>query len=162
MPSAGLCRKPGIDALRGADILLQELHDLQLPQQDFAVFGSGPLIVRRLIPASNDIDVLCRGDAWEHLKRVGERQYLPEYDVEIVTLSKGRLTFGTRWGIGDFDVELLIDTAEIIDDLPFVQLQYVVEYKTIAGRPKDHIHLQALQNSGFAISDTSLCEKRRR
>ena len=41
------------------------------------------------------------------------------------------MTFGREWGIGDFNVTELIETAEMIDSLPFVRLEYVVRYKTI-------------------------------
>ena len=56
----------------------------------------------------------------------------------------GALTFGTRWGIGDFDVGELIATAEIIEDLPFVQLEHVVAYKKIRASERDLVHLKAL------------------
>jgi hypothetical protein len=61
---------------------------LHLPRQDYAVFGSGPLLVRDLIPASNDIDVLCRGGAWEQVNTIGEVKHLPEYDVEYKTIAR--------------------------------------------------------------------------
>ena len=41
------------------------LRSLDLPMGDFAVFGSGPLIVRGIIEAANDLDVVSRGRAWE-------------------------------------------------------------------------------------------------
>jgi len=41
----------------------------------------------------------------------------------------GAISFGTAWGIGQFDINRLIDTAEIIGGLPFVQLQFVINYK---------------------------------
>ncbi len=43
-----------------------------------------------------------------------------------------------------FDIDHLIDTAEMIDGLPFVQLEHVIAYKQIAGRPKDLEHLRKL------------------
>ena len=61
--------------------------------------------------------------------------------VEIVEVFDGALTFGTEWAIGDPDVDLLIDTAETIDGLPFVRLEHVAAYKRIANRPKDRAHL---------------------
>jgi len=76
-------------------------------------------------------------------------EYLKEYDLEIVSLADGRLTFGTRWGIGSFDTDLLIDTAELLDDLPFVQLAHVVAYKRVSDRPKDREHLRAMRKQGY-------------
>ena len=59
------------------------------------------------------------------------------------------LTFGTSWAYGDFDVSLLIDEAEVIDGIPFVRLDHVIEFKRIAGRPKDLLHIRLLEEAGY-------------
>lgn len=41
---------------------------------------------------------------------------------------------------GDFDIDALIDTAEMIDGLPFVRLPHVIEYKKIRNSAKDQLH----------------------
>ena len=124
--------------------LLQKVAGLGLPQDDYAIFGSGPLLVRGVIDSVNDIDIICRGAAWEHALSIGEMQHLEQYDVDIVALDDGRITLGRSWGIGEFDIDQLIDSAEIIEGLPFVRLEYVSAYKKIANRPKDQAHLSAL------------------
>lgn len=124
--------------------LFDKLRELNLPVGDFAIFGSGPLIVREIIPASNDLDILCRGGAWASVKEMGTLEYLGEYDLSIVTMYDGHLTFGEKWGIGEFDTDELIDSAEEIDGLPFVRLEHVASYKNISKRPKDLEHLRAL------------------
>ena len=48
------------------------------------------------------------------------------------------------WGIGDVDVDDVIDTAEVIDGLPFAALRHVRAYKQTADRPKDREHLRLL------------------
>ena len=125
--------------------LFDRVKKLNLPVSDFAIFGSGPLIVRGIIPASNDLDIICRGQAWERVKAIGELEYLSKYDVTVVTMCDGRLTFGTRWAIGEFDTDELIDGAEEIDGLPFVRLEHVKNYKEISKRPKDLRHIEALK-----------------
>jgi len=130
--------------------LFEKLKKLQLAAGDYAVFGSGPLLVRNIIDDVNDIDVICRGRAWQQAQQLGELVYLQDYDLHIVSLDNGRLTLGCRWGIGDLDVNELIDGAEIIDGLPFVRLRYVIEYKCIAARPKDLRHLELLRAANNA------------
>ena len=125
--------------------LFDRVKRLNLPVGDFAIFGSGPLIVRGIIPASNDLDIICRGQAWERVKAIGELEYLSKYDVTVVTMCDGRLTFGTKWAIGEFDIDELIDGAEEIDGLPFVRLEHVTNYKEISKRPKDLRHIEALK-----------------
>ena len=116
-----------------------------MPAGDFAIFGSGPLIVREIIPSSNDLDIICRNEAWEQVKAIGQLERLSEYDVTIVSMCDGRLTFGDKWGIGSFDTDELIDSAEEIGGLPFVRLEHVASYKKIRKRPKDLSHLEALE-----------------
>lgn len=125
--------------------LFDRVKSLNLPVSDFAIFGSGPLIVRGIIPASNDLDIICRGHAWETVKAIGVLEYLSKYDVTVVTMCGARLTFGTKWAIGEFDIDELIDGAEEIDGLPFVRLEHVTNYKEISKRPKDLRHIKALK-----------------
>jgi hypothetical protein len=122
--------------------LFELLRSLALPNGDYAVFGSGPLLVRGIIGAAGDLDVLCRGEAWARARRLG--RVAEEHGVPVVSLFDGAVTLGTAWAIGAFDVDHLIDTAEVIDGVPFVRLEHVVAYKRIADRPKDREHLRLL------------------
>ena len=108
------------------------------------------MIVRGITLAANDLDIICRGAAWERAKAIGTIEYLEEYDVTIATICEGRISFGTEWGIGSFDIDNLIDNAEQIDGLPFVQLRHVVAYKEERGSPKDRRHIEALMESEYA------------
>jgi hypothetical protein len=113
------------------DSLFERLRELDLPTQDYAIFGSGPLVIRHIVPTCNDLDIICRGEVWEIVKRRGQLKVLPEYDVTVASFFDGAITFGTKWGIGNFVTDELIDSAEMIDSLPFVRLDYVVEYKLV-------------------------------
>ena len=122
------------------------LRDLRLPIGDYAIFGSGPLIVRGIVEATNDLDIVTRGAAWEAVEQIGITSTFDDGNP-CVNLLDGRITFGTTWKYGTFDLDELIDAAEVIDGLPFVRLEYVVAYKQAAGRPKDWEHLEALGNA---------------
>ena len=129
--------------------LFERLRQLRLPPNHYAIFGSGPLAIRGVIPACNDLDVLCNQHVWDIVSHEGVMKFLPEYDVTVVSFLDGAITFGTEWGIGDFNVAELIETAEMIESLPFVRLEYVVRYKTIRSSEKDLQHLSALQASNY-------------
>jgi len=124
--------------------VLSELRSLALPVDEHAVFGSGPLIVRGIVSFRNDIDVVCRGSAWERAVGAGVSETLDDGAV-VVSMMDGRLTFGRSWMYGGIDVDDVIDSAEIIDGVPFAALEHVERYKRAAGRPKDLEHLVALQ-----------------
>lgn len=114
---------------------------MALPAGDYAVFGSGPLLVRGIVDTVTDLDVICRGDAWLVARSISTLERIEE---GVVVVAAGPISFGTTWGLGEFDVGLLIDEAETIDDLPFVQLEHVISYKRAAGRPKDLRHLELI------------------
>jgi hypothetical protein len=119
------------------------LRSLDLPAGDYAVFGSGPLLARGVIDHAGDLDVLCRGAAWEHAQRLGP--VVQRHGMPVIEAYGGLVTLGICWGIGSFDTDHLIDTAEVIDDLPFVRLEHVVAYKRLADRRKDREHLRMLE-----------------
>ena len=121
-----------------------------MPVSGYAIYGSGPLAIRGIIPLNNDLDVICGQAVWDLVSAMGDVQHLPDYDVDIVSMADGALTFGTKWGIGDFDIDEMIATAELIDGLPFVRLKYIVAYKTIRASGKDLAHLRALEQAGLA------------
>ena len=123
--------------------LLRELLDLGFPQGDHALFGSGPLLVRGWIEDVGDLDVITRGAGWDHALRLGQLSRIQALGMDIVTIGE-RITVGTTWGIGDFSIDLLIDEAEMILGVPCVRLEYVIAYKRLADRPKDRVHLAAI------------------
>lgn len=99
--------------------------------------------MRRIVEATNDLDVICRGPAWEAATALGEVKRFPD-GSPCIDLFDGLLTFGITWRYGTFDLDELIDTAEDIQGLPFVRLEHVETYKREAGRPKDLEHLRHL------------------
>lgn len=119
------------------------LRGLALPAGDYAVFGSGPLLVPRIIERAGDLDVICRGAAWQAAQRLGPAA--EHNGVPVVSLFGGAITLGCRWSVGETDIDHLIDTAEVFDGLPFVRLEHVVAYKRLADRPKDREHLRLLE-----------------
>lgn len=135
------------------------IRELNLPKGEFAIFGSGPRIVRGLIEGSNDLDVLCRGEAWRVVRSKGRITFLEEYDITIATLCNDKISFGSQWGIGDPDVNMLIDAAEMSGDLPIVHLRHVIAYKRIRRSSRDMRHLEFLGKVVSAISSTQLTER---
>ncbi len=127
------------------DELFDLLRSVELPSGDYAVFGSGPLIVRGIIEATNDLDIITRGAAWERVQQLGEPTTFEDGN-DRVDLFEGRITFGTTWKYGTFDLDQLIDTAEVIDGIPFVRMEHVIAYKHAANRPKDREHLDSLRS----------------
>lgn len=139
----------GENGVSGPHPLLVRLRELALPSGHYAVFGSGPLLARGLIDEVGDLDVLVRGPAWTTAAAHGKIVHLDAYGVDVIAVDDGALTFGRTWGIGSFDVDELIATADVIDGLPFVGLRHVIAYKRIANRAKDVRHLELIRAAGL-------------
>ena len=66
--------------------LLEQLVALRLPEDDYVLFGSGPLLVRGWIADVDDLDVLARGAAWARAQELGSVEYLAEWNVTVVNI----------------------------------------------------------------------------
>jgi hypothetical protein len=75
------------------DDLFTVLRELSLPAGEYAIFGSGPLIVRGIVEATNDLDVITRRAAWQAVQELGEVTAF-EDGSPCVHLLDGKLTFG--------------------------------------------------------------------
>lgn len=120
-----------------------DLLHLELASGHWALFGSGPLLVRGWVQETGDLDVVARGPAWDQAVALGQRIHLDEFDIEVVQIGRD-ITIGASWAIGGFDTDELIDTAEVIDGIPCVRLDHVLAYKQIAGRNKDAEHIRLI------------------
>lgn len=115
--------------------LLSEMKSLGLPPDDFAVFGSGPMVIRGM-REPHDLDVLARGEAWEICKSKSK----PPKAVsggELCKFFNDDIEIFSSWAPGEWDVDELIDTAEIFEGIRYVRLEHVLEWKRRMGREKD-------------------------
>ncbi len=116
--------------------LFDELKKLGLPEGDWAVFGSGPMWVRG-IRESEDIDIIARGAAWEWTKTHGKTGIKESSGLEYVQFANDSIEVYRAWYPGEWDIDQLIDTAEVVGGVPFVGLDHVIAWKKIMGREKD-------------------------
>lgn len=116
--------------------LFEELKKLALPQGEYAIFGSGPLWVRG-IREGNDLDIIALGTAWEWAVAHGRVGIKEESQLEYVQFADGKIEVYCDWYPGEWHVDELIETAETVDGVPFVQLRQVIDWKKKMGREKD-------------------------
>lgn len=116
--------------------LFDELKKLRLPEGEWAVFGSGPMWVRG-IRESSDIDIIARGAAWEWAKTNGETGIKEGSGLEYAHFAGDGIEVYRDWYPGEWNIDVLIDDAEVVDGVPFVRLESVIKWKKIMGREKD-------------------------
>jgi len=117
--------------------LFQKVKELKLPENKYALFGSAPMGIRGLKECS-DIDLVVTEDLWQEFKNKQGWEYkITENSVEYIQNSDSNIEIWHDWRPWYQDVMPFIDNSEIIDDLPFVRLEYVLEWKRQFGREKD-------------------------
>lgn len=123
--------------------LVRELLKCGLPSEDFAIFGSGPLMAHGILE-SKDLDLVARGRALELSAERGEMGKTAAGDP-VIRLAGGEIEVFDRWAPGEWDVDTLVDSADALDGLRFVKLGEVRKWKESMGRPKDKIHLELIE-----------------
>ena len=123
---------PGLTSAR-----LTRLLDLQLPPDDYAIFGSGPMLAHRLKTEVRDLDVIARGTAWAAAVRLCPPVAAPSGSGLMVELDGGNLQIFSAWTSPAWDVDRLIDEADVVGGIRFVPLIWVLAWKRQSGRPKD-------------------------
>jgi hypothetical protein len=122
--------------------LFQRVKDLKLPIGKYALFGSAPLGIRGLKDC-HDIDIIVTEDLWNEYTNKG---------WELRTMLHGSQYFWNNeielwkdWQPGKWNIGQLIGDAEIIDGLPFVKLERVLEWKKLRAREKDLKDIETIE-----------------
>ncbi len=125
--------------------LIAELVALDLNADDYAVFGSGPLLAHGLPVRANDLDIVARGTAWQQVARLREPVPAPSGNGSMVELANGDLQVFDAWTSPSWDVDRLIDDADVIDGIRFVALPVVLAWKRQSRRAKDAEHIMLIE-----------------
>ena len=123
-----------------------KLNSLGLSAYDYAVFGSGPMFAHGIKDLGHDLDVIARGSAWRQACALAAPINTSLENGLVVNLFNGEIEIFDTWAPGDWDVNDLIDTAEIIEGVRFVTLENVVKWKRLMGREKDQIHIKMIED----------------
>jgi len=111
---------------------LDELKDLNLPEGKFGIFGSGPLAIRN-IREPHDLDIIVRKDLWDVLAE----KYPQQIEGQSKFIKIGNIEIRHNWANLSNKIDEIIDSAEMIENFPFVRLNYVLEWKEYVNREKD-------------------------
>jgi hypothetical protein len=116
----------------------RELKKLNLPASDFCIVGSGPLAIRK-IRDTKDLDVIVTNHLWNDLLTKHETEV--ENGVErikfknnIEILNPVQSIFGNS---GIVSIEEIIEKADMIDGVKFINLNHLKKIKLNLGREKD-------------------------
>lgn len=121
------------------DIFL-EVKKLNFPPNQYIVVGSG-IMAAKGIRETNDLDIIvtpelfeqCKKEGWEThpwtKKDIPGKEWLKRGDVELYE----QLSRKT----GGITAKKLLENAEVIQGIPFINLETFMDFKKEYGRPKD-------------------------
>ncbi|GAA1664749.1 hypothetical protein GCM10009830_07860 [Glycomyces endophyticus] len=118
---------------------------------DFVIAGSAWLFVTGHRTYLSDIDILARGTTWLRACELAEgglgKWARAEASGDMaIRLYGGLVEVFNRWILPEPGTDQLIDSAEFIDGLPFMQREEVVRYKRFLDRDKDQLDLAVLSH----------------
>ncbi|MFA5333977.1 MAG: methyltransferase domain-containing protein [Candidatus Nanoarchaeia archaeon] len=116
--------------------LLDKLKSLNLPNGDYAIFGSAPMGIRGIRETNHDLDLIVKPELWDELKKKYGLAHIKGVKGEVIIIDKDIEVYNS-WGDWIKDIIPLIDSAELIQGFPFVKLKYVLDWKIKYGREKD-------------------------
>lgn len=118
-----------------------KLRQLNLPRDQYAITGSGPMGVRNL-KAIGDIDIIVTEELWGHL--VSKYEIADQNGVRKVVLPGGVIEAFYQGSFYSEPLDNMAPTyafriahAELIDGLPFETLDTILYYKKRDRREKD-------------------------
>jgi hypothetical protein len=124
--------------------ICEEVKKLHLPLGEYVVVGSGPLAVRG-IRNFNDIALLVSEQAYSRLSARG-------WEETIGFGGRMRLKLGLYEAYqdlcyGDYrpDTKILIEQADIVNGIPFLQLEELIRFKKAVGREKDLADIRLIE-----------------
>lgn len=125
--------------------LIQKVKAINFPLGQYAVFGSGPMVLHGL-RNSQDVDLIVTSDFYTQLKLD------PKYEIKhwadgAEYLADGNFEITNTWDYETYkpNIEKLIEEAEIVDGVPFVQLSQVMLWKRAFGRDKDFKDIELIE-----------------
>ncbi len=120
--------------------LREQVEQLNLPTEDFVLFGSAPMLVHGLIAEVNDIDIVARASAWEKAQSLGSKKLAAAGDF-VISYKDTDIYDG--W-MGE-SVDAIFKRAQLLQGLKYAHLKDVLKYKLELNRAKDEEHISLLR-----------------
>lgn len=116
--------------------IIQKIKELNFPDGQYVVVGSGVLDVLG-IRTSGDIDIAVTKDLFNKLRESGEWREEEKYGKIFLKKEGFDIIPQLNWENYNTTTEEAIASALVIEDIPFMNLDELIKFKTALGREKD-------------------------
>ncbi len=110
---------------------------LELPKDDYVIFGSAPLLLWGIRQDVRDLDIVARGEAWDRARALGKTLPTPSGHGRMVILFEGKIEIFDEWISPTWDSNDLIDEADIVNGVRFANFRALSNWKRTSTRQKD-------------------------
>ncbi len=110
---------------------LKELKTLNLPEDQYIIWGSGVLAIRGLRKAS-DVDIVVSKNCWDNLMK----KYSPQGKKQNVIKVGNIEIWNDLMNLTDI-IDQMIINKDLIEGYPFMKVKYTIEWKKFLNREKD-------------------------
>lgn len=125
--------------------IVSKVKSLNLPENSYIVFGSGPLAVVG-IREVNDVDLLVSKSAHQELKVRGWKELIKGPNDKPLT--DDIFEAHDSWNFSSYNPTLdqLLQNAVIVDGVPFASIEDVRKWKSACMRPKDIVDIELIDS----------------
>lgn len=120
--------------------IFQKTKELDLPKDEYVVVGGGILVALELLSWDDDIDITVTPQLFARYQAAGWRQEewagKPVLKHDVYDIGVG---FG-QWNLAELQAD-----AMIIQDVPFMSLEKLLQWKRQMARPKDLRHITLIE-----------------
>ena len=124
--------------------IFEKLKELNLPIGKYVVVSSGTLDALGIRPAS-DIDIAVTKDLHQELKNTKEWKEHELYGKIFLTKDIFTIIPQLDWDKYETTTEEAIDSAQVINSFPFMNLEELLKFKKAMGREKDVKDIKLLE-----------------
>jgi hypothetical protein len=133
-------------------------EELNIPAERWVLGGSGVMVMHGIERKMRDVDIFTSTATWFGLFGTGDwdvfvtdpddpqRRCDPPYLYRVMHDIEVNIFFNwRRRGRGDIDVAFWVHNTEMIDGIPCLPLQFLLDWKMEVGRAKDIDDISALK-----------------
>jgi hypothetical protein len=127
-------------------LFLEEIDELHLPQDEYVISGSAPLVIRGIKKHNDDIDILVTKKLWNTLIKSHKAQSIIIGDKKIEYIQYNHIAIlNSMLGFREEEYESIIERADTIGAYRFVNLNDTIICKNFSGRDKDIKQIELIE-----------------
>jgi len=141
--------------------IISKIKSLNFPPDQYVVIGSGILDALGIRP-SVDIDIAVLPELHKHLEESGEWKEEIMHNKIFLKKDIFEINPGLSWENYSTTTKEAIDSAQIIDEIPFMNLNELIKFKLALGREKDLKDIETIkkylnkESSSFKLAKSFL------